>query len=137
MLNLICRTGTFPRDLPLRFYIHLQLYQYGCSHDLTHTSFLLSSMPAVSVRLTLPPLPLPRLPTIYQPEHHAMSQSLTGGTFYGSRQEEASFTDSCLNALTLRLLESLGVRHAMVGVLRALKANDPCAGGGCGLPVGV
>ena len=31
MLNLISRTGTLPHDLPLRFFIHLQLYQYGCS----------------------------------------------------------------------------------------------------------
>ena len=53
------------------------------------------------------------------------SRSLVGRPLYGSRKEEASFADSRLNALTLCLLESLGERHAVVGALSALKANDP------------
>ena len=36
-----------------------------------------------------------------------------------------SFEDSRLSALTLYLLESLGIRHAVVGALSALRANDP------------
>ena len=51
-----------------------------------------------------------------------MGQSLIGRPLYGSRKEEASFADSRLNALTLCLLESLGV--AVVDALSALKAND-------------
>ena len=54
-----------------------------------------------------------------------MGQSLIGRPLYGSRKEEASFADSSLNALTLCLLDSLGVRHAVVGALSALKVNDP------------
>ena len=54
-----------------------------------------------------------------------MGQSLSGRPLHGSREEEASFADSRLNALTLCLLESLGIRHAVVGVLLALKANSP------------
>ena len=53
------------------------------------------------------------------------SRSLLGRPLYGSRKEEASFADTRLNALTLCLLESVGVRHAVVGALSALKANYP------------
>ena len=49
-----------------------------------------------------------------------MGQSLLGRPLYGSRKEEPSFAGSRLNALTLCLLESLGVRHAVVGALSAL-----------------
>ena len=42
-----------------------------------------------------------------------------------AKRKEVSFAESRLNALTLCLLERLGVRHAVVGVLSALKANDP------------
>ena len=35
------------------------------------------------------------------------------------------FADSRLSALTLYLLESLGVQHAVVGALSALRVNDP------------
>ena len=55
-----------------------------------------------------------------------MSQSLIARPLYGSREEEASYADSRLNALILCLLEGLGARHAMVGALPAvMKANDP------------
>ena len=54
-----------------------------------------------------------------------MGPSLIARPLYGSRKEEASFADSRLNALTLCVLESLGVRHAVVGALSALKANGP------------
>ena len=54
-----------------------------------------------------------------------MGESLIGRPLYGSRKEEASFADCRLNALTLCILESLGARHAVVGALSALKANDP------------
>ena len=64
-------------------------------------------------------------PTSHRPEHRAMGRSLIGRPLYGSRKEEASFADIRLNALTLCLLESLGVRHAVVGALSALKANNP------------
>ena len=48
-------------------------------------------------------------PTSHRPEHHAMGQSLVGRPLYGSRKKKASFAGSRLNALTLCLLESLGV----------------------------
>ena len=54
-----------------------------------------------------------------------MGQPLVGRPLYGSRKQDASFADSRLNALKLCPLESLGVRHAVVGALSALKANDP------------
>ena len=53
-----------------------------------------------------------------------MGQPLVARPFYGSRKEGVSFADSRLNAHTLCLLESLGVRHVVVGALSALKAND-------------
>ena len=52
-----------------------------------------------------------------------MGQSLIGRPLYGTRKEEEWFADGRLNALTLCLLESLGLRHAVVGALSALKAN--------------
>ena len=52
-----------------------------------------------------------------------MGQSLIARPLYGSREEEASFSDSRLNSLRLCLLERLGARHAVVGALSALKAN--------------
>ena len=56
-------------------------------------------------------------PTSHRPEHHAMGQSLIARPLYGSRQEAASFADRRLNALASCLLDSLGIRHAVVGAL--------------------
>ena len=46
-------------------------------------------------------------------------QSLIGRPLYSSRKQETLFADCRLNALTLCLLESLGLRHAVVGALSA------------------
>ena len=54
-----------------------------------------------------------------------MGQPLIDRPLYGPRQQEASFPVGRLNALALRLLESLGVRHEVVSALSALEANDP------------
>ena len=53
-----------------------------------------------------------------------MGQSLICRRLYGSRKEEASFADGRLNALTLCLLESFGVRHAVVGAMSALNFSS-------------
>ena len=63
--------------------------------------------------------------TSHRTEHHAMGQSLISRPLHGSRKEEASIADSRITVLTFCVLESLGVPHAVVGVLSALKANDP------------
>ena len=40
------------------------------------------------------------------------------------RKEEASSADVCLNIFALYSLESLGVRHEVVGALSALEVNN-------------
>ena len=57
-----------------------------------------------------------------------MGQSLIGCPLSGSRKEEASFADCRLNALTLRLLESLGVRHAVAPVVYQVIILEPGIG---------
>ena len=64
-------------------------------------------------------------PTSQRPKHHPMGQPLIGRPWFGPRKEEPSFADGRLDALALCLLESLGVRHEVVGALSALEANDP------------
>ena len=54
-----------------------------------------------------------------------VSRSLIGRPLYGCRKEEASFAAGRLNAPKLCLLESLGVRHVVVGALSAVEANAP------------
>ena len=43
---------------------------------------------------------------------------------YGPREKETLFADGRLNALAICLLEGLGLRHAVVGVLSAMEATD-------------
>ena len=56
--------------------------------------------------------------------HQPSSQTSPDG-IYDPRKEETPFADGRLDALALRFLEGLGVRHAVVGVLSTLDANDP------------
>ena len=52
------------------------------------------------------------------------STDLIGRPLYGSPKRGASFVDSRLIALAVCLLESHGVRHAVVGAVGTLKASD-------------